>query len=118
MHHDYDISEEDIKHNILSGAYRLHDFAALMWTDLLKRYINLIGQESPSDQLIDALETLRTERTKEVHQESAGSSTPLYLECFKSISPPLHDIICKAVHFRELCLESNFDKLRGTVNHR
>ncbi|KAK5057894.1 hypothetical protein LTR84_011895 [Exophiala bonariae] len=109
-HHDYNIPDADLEYNILSGAYRLHDFAVLMWPELLKRYNHLVGQGSVCDKLVDVLETLRCERANETYEESAGSSTPSYLERLKTTSPALHDIICKAVHFRELSLKSNFDK--------
>jgi len=118
IHHGYDLLDEDIAHNIISGAYRLHDFAATTWFEFVERFIHLIRQDTLSHKLIDVLETLRCERTKGTHTEGAEASTQSSLEPFKSISPPLHDMLCKVAHFRRISLKGNFDKDKGTVKDR
>jgi hypothetical protein len=117
MHHGHDLLDEDIAHNILSGAYRLHDFAASTWFELVERYVHLIRQDSLSHELIDVLATLRCERTKESHTEGVEASTTSSLEPFRSISQVLHDMLCKVAHFRRISLKGNFNKDKGTVNN-
>jgi hypothetical protein len=117
-HHDHDLLDEDIAHNILSGAYRLHDFAATTWFELVERYVHLIRQDSLSYELIDVLATLRCERAEETLIEGAEASTTLGLEPFKSVSRALHDMLCKVAHFRRTSLKGSFDKDKGTVKDR
>ena len=113
IHHDHDLLDEDIGHNILSGAYRLHDFAATAWFELVERFIQLSKQDTLSHELIDALETLRCERTQGIYTEGAEESTQSSLEPFKSVSPALHDVLCKVADFRRISLKRNFDKNEG-----
>ena len=115
IHHDHDLLDEDIAHNILSGAYRLHDFAATTWFEFVERLIHLPRQDTLSHELIDALETLRCERTQGTYTEGAEASTQLSLEPFKSVSPAVHDMLCKVAHFRWISLKDNFDKDHGMV---
>ena len=115
-HHDHDLLDEDIAHNILSGAYRLHDFAANAWLELVERFIHLSRQDTISHELIDALEMLRCERTQGEYTEGAEASTPSSLEPFKSVSPAVHNMLCKVAHFRRISLKGNFDKNEGKDN--
>lgn len=109
-HHDHDLLDEDIAHNILSGAYRLHDFAATAWLELVERFIYSSKQDTVSHELIDVLETLRSERTQGTYPEGAETSTQLSLEPFKSVSPAVHNMLCKVAHFRRISLKGEFDK--------
>ena len=118
IHHDHDLLDEDITHNILSGAYRLHDFAATTWFEFVERFIHLSRQNTLSHELVDALETLRCERTQGTYTEGAEACTQSSLEPFKSVSPALHDMLCKVAHFRRISLKGNFDKDHGMVNAR
>lgn len=113
IHHDHDLLDEDIAHNILSGAYRLHDFASTAWLELVERSIHLPRQDTLSQGLIDALEMLRCERTQGAYTEGAEASTPSSLEPFKSVSPAVHSMLCKVAHFRRISLKGNFDKNEG-----
>ena len=114
-HHDHDLLDEDIDQNILSGAYRMHDFAVTTWFEFVERFIHLSRQDALSQELIDALETLRCERTQGTCTEGAEVSTQLSLEPFKSVSPALHDMLCKVAHFRRISLKGNFDNDHGMV---
>jgi hypothetical protein len=118
MHHGSDLLDEEIARNILSGAYRLHDFAVTTWFELFERYVHLIRQGSVSHELIDVLATLRCERTNGSHTEGAEASTTSSLEPFKSISQALHDMLCKVAHFRRISLKGNFNTDKGTVKDR
>jgi hypothetical protein len=115
VHHSHDLLDEEIAHNILSGTYRLHDFAATTWFEFLERFIHLIRQDTLPHELVDVLETLRWERANGMRTEGAEASTQPSLEHFKSDSPALHDMLCKVAHFRQISLKGNFDKDKGTV---
>lgn len=115
MHHSHDLLDEEIAQNILSGAYRLHDFAATTWFGLLERFNHLGRQDTLPHELVDVLETLRCERANGMHTESAEASTQPKLEHFTTLSPALHDMLCKVVGFRQICLEGSFNKGKGAV---
>ena len=112
-HHGHDLLDEDIAHNILSGAYRLHDFAATAWLELVERFIHLSRQDTISHELIDALEMLRCGRTQGIYTEGAEASVLSSLKPFKSVSPAVHNMLCKVANFRRVSLEGNFDKNKG-----
>jgi hypothetical protein len=113
MHHDHDLLDKDIDHNILCGAYRLHDFAAATWFELVERCVQLVRQDQLSGRLIDVLETLRCERTQGTYIGDSEVSAPSFLGSLRSISPPLHDMLCKVDNFRRISLRDNFDKEKG-----
>ena len=114
-HHDHNLLDEEIDQNVLSGAYRMHDFAATTWFEFVERFIHLSQQDTLSQELINALETLRCERTQETYTESGEASTQTSLEPFKSVSPALKDMLCKVAHFRRTSLKGNFDNDHGMV---
>ena len=93
----------------------MHDFAATTWFEFVERFIHLSRQDTLSQELIDALETLRCERTQGTYTEGAEASTQSSLEPFKSVSPALHDMLCKVAHFRRMSFKSNFDNDHGMV---
>ncbi|OBR03043.1 Nacht domain protein [Colletotrichum higginsianum IMI 349063] len=72
-HHNEELSREDIGENLLSGAYRLHDFAALFWFELLKQFLILNKTDKLPDDLVDGLESLYDERYDAGHQANAES---------------------------------------------
>ena len=109
-HHDHDLLEDDIAKNILSGAYRLHDFAATAWLELVERFVHSSRQDIISHELVDALEMLRCERTQGTYTEGAEPSTPSSLEPFKVASPIVHNMLCKVAHFRRISSNSHFDR--------
>lgn len=57
-HHDLEFVEEEMKRGILSGAYRLHNFASTYWWRLIKQYLALSKATSIPDRVIDQLQQL------------------------------------------------------------
>ena len=112
-HHDHDLLDDEIAQNILSGAYRLHDFAAIAWLELVERFVHLNREDTISHELIDALEMLSCGRAQGIYIEGAEASTPSSLEPFKSVSPAVHNMLCKVADFRRISLKGNFDKNEG-----
>ncbi|RMJ16009.1 hypothetical protein CDV36_004314 [Fusarium kuroshium] len=68
-HHDLEFIEEEIEHNILSGAYRLHNFASTYWWKLIKQYLALSKSKSIPDSLIDQLQQLYDTRSAEDYEQ-------------------------------------------------
>ncbi|KAH7359598.1 NACHT domain protein [Pyrenochaeta sp. MPI-SDFR-AT-0127] len=101
-HYDIDILDEDIEQNILSGVYRLHNFATTTWLDLLKKYISFDHSAGVPDELVSILETLTTERHNCQYNGSEEPSSPRSLEAFKKHCSKLHTALRKSVHFRLL----------------
>lgn len=112
-HHDPDLLDDDIAQNIPAGAYRLHDFAATAWLELVERFVHLNRQDTISHELIDALEMLSCERAQGVYTEAAEASTPSSLEPFKSVFQAVHNMLCKVADFRRISLKGNFNKNEG-----
>ena len=93
----------------------MHDFAATTWFEFVERFIHLSRQDTLSQEFIDALETLRCERTQGTFTEGGEASTQSSLETFKSVSPALKDMLCKVAHFRRISLKGNFDNDHGMM---
>lgn len=116
-HHDHELPDEEIDRNILSGAYRLHDLASIIWFELVERSVTFIKQDTTlSPKLIDALETLRSERTSGTYDGGVEVFTSSNLEPFESISSTVHDMLREVACFRRASLKSNFDEENGMTN--
>ncbi|KAJ0164775.1 hypothetical protein CTA2_230, partial [Colletotrichum tanaceti] len=70
---DVELTGEEIDKNILSGAYRLYDFATLFWFKILKQFLILNKREKLPDDLVDGLERLYDERYDAGNQANAES---------------------------------------------
>jgi hypothetical protein len=113
MHHGQVLRDDEVTENVLSGAYRLHDFAATSWLKLVERCIQFTGPKAPAGELLDALETLRCERTQPNYNETVQSSTQSSMEPIKSTSPVVHQMLCEAAQFRLVALKGNFHFEQG-----
>ncbi|RSL98170.1 hypothetical protein CDV31_012704 [Fusarium ambrosium] len=68
-HHDLEFIEEEIEHNIFSGAYRLHNFASTYWWKLIKQCLALSKATSIPDSLVDQLQQLYDTRSAEDYEQ-------------------------------------------------
>ena len=117
-HHDAWITDDEITSNIISGDYRLHDYAVTMWLDLVKHYVSLNESKPLSSELIRALECLMTERSSSefaASTELAGQSYQLDLEKFKDQWPELHTMLCHTAHFHWRCSTSVYHISEGEM---
>jgi hypothetical protein len=112
-HHDPEILDEEISHNILSGVYRLHDFSMTVWLELVERYACSNRSTTLPNELISLLEMLMHKRSNDQFNDVAEDSTQLKLESFKSNWPNLHSMLCKAAHFRRTCSKAEYNKRQG-----
>ena len=114
MHHGPESLDREIADNILSGAYRFHDFSTTMWFGLVENYARLTGPRKLSDDLIGLLETLTLQRINEAFISTTEPSYPPNLEPFKKTSLDLHGMLCKVANFRRMCSRGDFNKSKGT----
>ncbi|KAF2792115.1 NACHT domain protein [Melanomma pulvis-pyrius CBS 109.77] len=109
-HHDPEILDEDIRRNILSGAYRLHDFATTMWLELIERFVCSDSVHILPDELISLLEILMHERNNRQYNGGTEQPTQWKLESFKQCWPELYDMLCKSTGFHQICSRAEYHK--------
>jgi len=117
-HHDPEILDEELSHNILSGVYRLHNFSTTVWLELVERYAYSNRSRTLPNELISLLEMLMQERSNDRFDSVVEDSTQPKLESFKSKWPNLHSMLCQAAHFRRTCSEAEYKKSQGAWNLR
>lgn len=113
------ITDDEAADNIVSGSYRLHNFAVNMWLELVKRYVSLNGSKPLSTELVHALECLATERSSSEFSDStelAGQSHPPELAKFKHQWPELHTVLCDVAQFRWRCSNSDYHMSKGEMS--
>lgn len=118
-HFDPWITENDVADSIISGNYRLHNFAVNMWLELVKCYVGLNESKPPSTELISALECLTIERSNSDFSgstELAGQSHQPQLEKFKDEWPELHTMLCHVAQFRWRCSSSDYHMSKGEMS--
>ena len=114
-HHDTDLSDDELRDNILAGAYRLHEYSATMWPDLVKRYIQFAKSASPPSDLIKIFQLLIEKRSSDDFSNNNQPTLPEISakHSFKSDYPEIHEILRNAVYFRSKCSEGEYDKRQG-----
>ena len=115
-HHDAWISDDQIAKNIISGDYRLHNYAVTMWLDLVERYVSLNGSKPLHSDLIRALEYLATNRYNSEFVASIeffDQSQRPNLEKFKDKWPKLHTLLMNMVQFYWRCSSSEYHLNKG-----
>jgi hypothetical protein len=109
------MQDEEVDQCILSGAYRLHDFATTTWWELARRCMNSTKQEYLPSALTDILETLTCERAHSTHAESAESFDLATAKVLRSKHPALYNMLCEAAGFHQTALKSGFNRDKGSL---
>jgi hypothetical protein len=109
------MQDEEVDQCILSGAYRLHDFAAATWLELSRCCINSTKQEYLPSALTDILETLMCQRAHSTHTESAESFDLATPKVLRSKHPALYNMLCEAAGFHQTALKSGFNRDKGSL---
>jgi len=114
-HHDTDLLDEEIHQNVLSGAYRLHEYSATMWLRLVEQYNRLLKSTTLSKDLINLLQVFIEKRS---NGEFKDHGTPLPAQSlnqhlFGSDSPDVHEMLCHAAYFRQKCSDGEYSKRKG-----
>lgn len=112
-HHDPESLDEDISYNIISGAYRFHDFSKTMWLELVERFASLNQPQTLPDELISLLEMLMRERSNDQYSSTTEQSARPNLKSFESNWPQLYSMLFKATYFRQICSKTGYNKREG-----
>jgi hypothetical protein len=107
------LSDEEIEDNILSGAYRLHNFATTQWIELVKRYARLSGSQPLSNELTSLLGLLVSERESLEFNNEAELVNQPDLSRLKPDQPDLYSVLCTVVHFRKKCTQAEYHIGKG-----
>ena len=112
-HHDPESLDEDMSYNIISGAYRFHDFSKTVWLELVERFVCLSQSQTLPDELISLLEILMRERSNDQCNGTAKQSAQPNLRSFESNWPQLHSMLLKAAYFRQMYSKTEYNKRQG-----
>ena len=114
-HHDIDLPENEFRNNIFLGLYRLTEYSATNWLELLKRYLNLTKSIAPPSDLISLFRVFVEKRSNDAFiVDTALSPTQrLGLRVFQTDSPDIYEMLCNAIYFQEKCFEGEFDKRKS-----
>ncbi|KAL9621185.1 MAG: hypothetical protein Q9160_004317 [Pyrenula sp. 1 TL-2023] len=110
-HHDSFISDDEIKENLISGDYRLSNYAEITWLELIRHYIKSIGARSFPADFVSALEYLVSERLRtdfDRRTELSEHVSHLDLDRLKCQWPDLHAILSDMASFLEQCQNSEY----------
>ncbi|KAK5631042.1 hypothetical protein RRF57_006757 [Xylaria bambusicola] len=108
-HHDLDLSDEDIEHNILSGKYTMEWLATNMWPQLAKMYLSSARRDEPQQELGICLEILHTARSQAHPSEDDDLNNMLpALGKFRQAYPQAFALLDQTLRFRQTCTGSEY----------
>lgn len=113
-HHDLkSIKEDEMRNNILSGAYRLHNFASAYWWILIKQYLVLSKSTSIPDSLIDQLQQLYDRRSADGYQQSdeklgMGFNMNEAILALEPTRPDLVEMLRNVSQFQSVFLKADY----------
>lgn len=112
-HHDPELLDTEIAENVLSGAYRLHDYAGAMWLELTETIAASTQLKCLPDELLHLLQTLACERRNDRCNNTTDQGTSQKLDFLKPDWPELHSILCEVSRFRQICLNADYNRKDG-----
>jgi len=114
-HCDTDLSDVEIHDNILTGAYRLYEYSATRWLELVERYSRLANSTTPPKDLINLLQLLIEKRSSDEFNDhtTSPSTQTLSQYLFQSDCPDVHEMLRNAAYFQQKCSEGEYDKRKG-----
>lgn len=114
-HHDTDLSDNEIRDNVLSGMYRLHEYSATMWLELVERYSRLAKSTTPPSDLINLFRVFIEKRSSDEFIDNATLPPAKILgqPLFESDCPDVYKMLRNAAYFRKKCAEGEYDKRNG-----
>ncbi|KAF2239008.1 hypothetical protein EV356DRAFT_504364 [Viridothelium virens] len=113
-HHGPELRDEEIEHNTIAGVYRLHDFAASTWFELVEKLAHLGPSYTPPNELVNLLEILSACRMNESYNSALSSVAPSSSFCFGHEPPAVYEMLCRMSQFRKASSGSVFHKGKGT----
>ncbi|KAK3378716.1 NACHT domain protein [Lasiosphaeria ovina] len=113
-HHDPGLLEEEISENALGGKYVFHEYATTSWLELVERIISPAAPDAPiSHDLIHPLGMLLEDRSNPKYSGEIESEKPA-IKALKAVSPDLHELLAKAIQFRQECSASQHKRQQGS----
>jgi hypothetical protein len=114
-HHDTDLSDDELRDNVLSGAYRLHEYSSTIWLELVERYIRFTKLDTPPSDLIKLFQVLIEKRCSDKFSDDNKSAPPEILAQYLSKwdYPDIQETLRNAAYFRNQCSEGEYDKRKG-----
>ncbi|KAH7249586.1 hypothetical protein B0J15DRAFT_536886 [Fusarium solani] len=112
-HHDLEFIEEEMKDNILSGAYRFHNFASTYWWRLIKQYLALCKATSIPESLKDQLQQLHDTRLAEGYQQidqkvETEFNMDKVILALKPAQPDLAEMLCNFSQFQSASSKADY----------
>ncbi|KAN0108843.1 hypothetical protein V8E51_008585 [Hyaloscypha variabilis] len=100
-HHDRDLSDDELRDNILAGVYRLHEYSVTMWPELVQRYIQFAKSASPPSKLIELFQFLIEKRSSDEFSNDESTLPEISAKhSFNWDYPEIHEILRNALYFR------------------
>lgn len=102
---DPEIEDQQIKENLLSGAYRLHWFAPTQWVEILRHCAISLHDRAPPDDLITTLKTFGERRENTTFQDSScsyGDWSSDHFEAFRGKHPEIYRLLDQTLKFWHL----------------
>lgn len=113
-HHDTELSEEELRENMLTGKYRLHDYSATMWLELIIRYMRLVQLETSPKNLIDLLGMFIEQRSSNNFIEDVAPTKRTGLQPWLEPNhPDISKMLHNATNFDKKIIEGGLDKRKG-----
>lgn len=108
-----DISDEQVRNNIVAGKYRLHWFATSQWTALISRcFVEASKGPSAYPDLLELLTRLALEVRNYGFKGQIDGKEGIF-QCLKSNWPEVFDIICGVLAFRQDDRQSDWNYTNG-----
>ncbi|KAI0812103.1 NACHT domain protein [Xylaria sp. FL0064] len=106
-HHDLDLSDDEIKRNILSGTYTMEWFAANMWPHLAKSYLSSAKHDESQEKFGAGLNVLQIVRMQDQFLEEEDDHEILSAsDNFRKAYPEAYALVRQSLRFRQTCAGS------------
>ncbi|KAL9074285.1 MAG: hypothetical protein Q9157_004450 [Trypethelium eluteriae] len=112
-HHGPELWDEEIEHNTIAGVYRLHDFAASTWFELVEKLAHLRPSYSPPNEFVSLLDLLSACRINEGYDSAASSVALSSSFCLDHDPPAVYEMLCRMSQFRKARSGSDFNLRKG-----
>ncbi|KAI0379623.1 NACHT domain protein [Hypomontagnella monticulosa] len=115
QHHNPNLTEEEIRGNVLSGVYVLHNYATTTWLELVERYVGLNRPQTLLSDLVDSIMTFRGERDNQGFEEATDSASWPNLVALRDAQPEVYKFLVQASQFRLICSASEHRMQQGAL---
>ncbi|KAE8448036.1 hypothetical protein EG329_009959 [Mollisiaceae sp. DMI_Dod_QoI] len=114
-HHDTDLTDDKLRENVLAGIYRLHEYSATMWLQLVENYMRLTKSTTQLSDLINVIRIFIEGRSSNefIDDMAPPPAQTIGQLSFKSDYPDVYEMLCKTSNFWKKCSEGEYDKRNG-----